>query len=243
MINPQNENDGSSRLRNVAVILAGGSGHRFAASQPKQFLPVKGKMLLEYSLETFVSHPAIDEVVVVAHPDYLDTIRNLCSQNSWLKVKQVLPGGQERYQSSLAAIDGCRSSNSCNLIFHDAARPLVSAQIITDVSEALRNHEAVNVAVPVVDTILETDESGCYVRNIPARQSLRATQTPQAFRFSVISEAYRRAMEAGPLQTTDDCGVVLRFMPEIPVFIVSGESRNFKVTYPEDLSRVAEMLV
>ena len=94
----------------------------------------------------------------------------------------------------------------------------------------------------MTDTVLQTDPSGNFIQNVPERCRLMASQTPQAFRFQLLQEAYRYAAAAGPIQTTDECGVILRFMPDVPVFIVPGDPRNFKVTYPEDLDRLALLL-
>lgn len=238
----QQKEDTADRIRNVAVVLAGGSGKRFGSTVPKQFMIVNGKMLLEYAVSTFEAHPAIDEIFVVAHSDYLEVVQNAVRQNGWRKVSRVLPGGKERYESTMAALQALPSSASCNLLLHDAARPLVSPQIITRVTEALRDHQAVDVAVPVTDTVLQTDATGHYIQQVPDRRSLMASQTPQAFHLQILQEAYRRAMAAGPMLNTDDCGVILQFMPEVPVFIVPGDPRNFKVTYPADLDRIAQML-
>lgn len=198
--------------------------------------------ILERSVWAFEAHPAIDEIAVVVHPDFLTEVSEMVSANGWRKVKHLLPGGRERYESSLAALRAYEKGPECNVLFHDAARPLVSSRMITDVVNALQNHQAVDVAVPVTDTILQTDDSGDFICAVPDRNTLRASQTPQAFRLSVIQEAYRRALASGPLATTDDCGVVLRFMPEIPIFIVPGEEANFKVTYPSDVTRLKQYL-
>lgn len=229
-------------LTNVAVVLAGGTGNRFGVERPKQFLQVGGMSILERSVWAFESHPAIDEIAVVVHPDYLTELSEMVLSNGWHKVMHVLPGGHERYESSLAALRAYEHAKVRNILFHDAARPLVSSRIISDVVNALQNHEAVDVAVPVTDTILQTDSTGEFISAVPDRNQLRASQTPQAFRQTVIQEAYRRALASGPLTTTDDCGVLLRYMPEVPVFIVPGEESNFKVTYPSDIIRLKQYL-
>lgn len=238
----QQRDNQSPSPHNVAVILAAGSGARFGHAVPKQFLTVNDRMVFEYSLETFEKHPAIDEILLVCHPDYLETAQSACSRNAWRKVSHILPGGRERYESAMAAISALQASNPCNVILHDAARPLLSAKIVTEVTEALQFHEAVNVAVPMTDTVLQTDPSGNHIQHVPDRCMLMASQTPQAFRFQILQEAYRRATAAGPIQTTDECGIILRFMPNVPVFIVPGDPRNFKVTYPDDLDRLALLL-
>lgn len=111
-------------------------------------------------------------------------------------------------------------------------RPLVSQRIIDDVCEALKQYEAIDVTVPAVDTIIEAE--GDHIASIPDRSRLQRGQTPQAFRLSVIAEAYKRALNDPNFKVTDDCGVVVKYMPEVPVHLVAGEESNMKLTYKED---------
>ncbi len=219
--------------RNIAVILAGGVGSRLGLSTPKQFFKVAGKMVIEHTLDTFERNPHIDEIAVVCNPVYVGDMENIVLRNGWKKVKKILKGGKERYDSSLSAIRAYEgSAEDVNLVFHDAVRPLVSERIIDDVCEALLSHEAIDVTVPAVDTIIEAE--GDRIAAIPDRSRLQRGQTPQAFRLSVISEAYRRALSDPDFKVTDDCGVVVKYMPEVPVFLVAGEESNMKLTYKED---------
>ena len=117
-------------------------------------------------------------------------------------------------------------------MFHDAVRPLVSQRIIDDVCEALKQYEAIDVTVPAVDTIIEAEND--HIASIPDRSRLQRGQTPQAFRLSVIAEAYKRALNDPNFKVTDDCGVVVKYMPEVPVHLVAGEESNMKLTYKED---------
>jgi 2-C-methyl-D-erythritol 4-phosphate cytidylyltransferase len=131
----------------------------------------------------------------------------------------------------------------CNVLFHDAARPLVDQRIIADCVAALDEHVALGVVVPTADTIVRLAE-GTMV-SIPPRESLGRCQTPQGFRLSVIRLAYERAavdLKAGTFSATDDCGLVLRYLPEVPVRAVAGSERNLKITYAGDL-RIAESLL
>ena len=225
---------------NVAVILAGGSGRRLGGDLPKQFLEVAGSKIIEHTLTAFDTHEGIDEIAVVCNPDYLDEMERVLSTGKWNKVRKVLPGGKERYHSSLAAIEAYPDDNIC-LLLHDAVRPLVSHRIITDCIEALHKWQAVTVAVPTTDTILVATEEET-VRSIPDRATLHNVQTPQGFRRGIIRLAYERALQDAAFRTTDDCGTVLRYLPEVPIHIVKGETSNLKVTYADDLT-VAEKLL
>lgn len=219
-------------IRNIAIVLAGGVGSRLGLSTPKQFFKVAGKMVIEHTLDTFERNPHIDEIAVVSNPVYVSDVENIVLRNGWKKVKKILKGGKERYDSSLSAIHAYEGSEEVNLVFHDAVRPLVSQRIIDDVCEALKTYEAIDVTVPAVDTIIEAE--GDHIASIPDRSRLQRGQTPQAFRLSVISEAYKRAFKDPDFKVTDDCGVVVKYMPEVPVHLVAGEESNMKLTYKED---------
>ncbi len=226
-------------MKNIAVILAGGSGTRLGADRPKQFLEAGGKTILEHAVDAFHNHEGIDEVLIVSNPAFLDVAEEIAARRGWCKLRAVLPGGKERSDSSLAAIDACRDEDA-NLILHDAVRPLVSESVITRVLAALETEKAVGVAVPCVDTILV--RNGDYLSETPDRTSLMRAQTPQAFRLDLLVEAYRRALADPAFRATDDCGVVKNYMPEIPIRLVEGEERNFKVTHPDDLEQLRRIL-
>lgn len=227
-------------MRNIAVILAGGIGSRMGGREPKQYMTVAGRTVMEHSIAAFQRHPMIDGIAVVAAEAYHDRIAECVRRDGFTKVTRLLPGGKERHFSSLQAIRAYEGED-CNLLFHDAVRPLVSQAVITRVVEALREHGAVDVAVPATDTMVEVDERGRVVA-VPARDRLRRVQTPQGFRREVIAEAYERALRDPNFTTTDDCGVVLRYMPEVEVVVVEGERKNIKLTYPEDIKWAEEWL-
>lgn len=220
---------------NIAVILAGGTGSRLGSQTPKQFLKVAGKMVIEHTIEVFEHNQHIDEIAIVVYPDYYSLIEEIVLKNHWKKVKKILKGGDERYLSSLSAISAYEQQPSTNLIFHDAVRPLVSNRIIDDVIEALKTHNAVDVVVPATDTIVEVDEKGEFITHIPNRRMLRRGQTPQAFRLTTIKKAYEIALSDPEFKSTDDCGAVVKYLPEETVFVVDGEESNMKLTYKEDI--------
>lgn len=221
-------------LRHVAVVLAGGVGSRAGFDKPKQFLEVAGRTVLEHSVDAFERNAHIDQIIVVSNPLFVDDVKALAQRNRWTKLVAILEGGKERYDSSLQAIRYCQQSGEdVNLLFHDAVRPLVSQRIINDVCEALRFHCAVNVSVPVTDTIIFQRKG--YIAGIPDRSQYHRSQTPQAFRLSIITEAYRRALLDPKFKVTDDCGVVKKYYPDEPIFLVDGDESNMKLTYRNDL--------
>ena len=213
--------------------MAGGSGSRFGADQPKQFLRVGGKSILAHTIEVFERHPLIDEIAIVTRADCIDETRQIVGEGRYAKVKRILTGGKERYHSSLAAIQAYPDDGDL-LLLHDAVRPLVSHRIITDCIEALGRYDAVDVAIPATDTIIRVDEHECIV-DTPPRAELRNVQTPQGFRLGTIRRAYAIGLQDPDFATTDDCGVVHRYLPGTPIYVVRGEVANIKITYPEDL--------
>jgi 2-C-methyl-D-erythritol 4-phosphate cytidylyltransferase len=235
-------------MRMVAVVLGGGTGQRIGAPLPKQLLGLGGRTLLEHCVAAFEQAPGVDEILVVMADGYVETARAMLADGGYRKVAGVIPGGVARPDSTrvaLAAIaasvsSACGDPADCGVLLHDAARPLVDQRIIADCVAALGVHEAAGVAVPASDTIVITDNG--VMHSMPRRETLWRCQTPQCFRLPVIARAHELASADPDFAPTDDCGVVLRYLPDVGVHIVPGNERNLKVTYPQDLA-VAEALL
>ena len=222
-------------METVAVILAAGSGSRTGLSTPKQFLPLGGKTVLEHSVQTFHDHPGIDQVVIVTSTEFIPKVQDMVKADNWTKVTAVLPGGKERFDSSLAAVHHFSNNPDLVMLFHDAARPLVSARIISDTLKAMETFNAVDVAIPAVDTIVQCDAAGTVMESVQNRNLLWRMQTPQGFRQKTIAKAYEIALMDSGFTATDDCGTVLRYLPHEKVGIVRGDEKNIKLTYADDL--------
>ena len=227
-------------MYNIAVVLAGGIGARVGGNMPKQLLPLAdGKTILEHSVDAFDEADCVDEVCIVMHPDYICEAEKLLKTNNWKKVRHIISGGKERWESSVNAIRKYQDILSedefatANILLHDAARPFVSQRIIADVCKALKEHEAVVVAIPSIDTVYEMQD-GCVAR-IPNRATIMRAQTPQAFRLPLITEAYDIALNSENMQVTDDCGIVHKNLPNTSIHIVLGEEKNKKITFKEDI--------
>ncbi len=217
---------------NIAVILAGGVGSRLEKSLPKQFFKVAGKMVMEHAVDAFEKNELINEIAIVISNHYTFMVEDMIIKNGWHKVKRILIGGEERYHSSLAAIKAYQNFKQANLIFHDAARPLISQRIITDVVKSMVSYNAVDVAINSADTIIEVKKD--IITSIPDRVKMRRGQTPQGFKQEVIARAYELALRDRDFKATDDCGIVSKYLPNEPIFVVQGEEVNMKLTYPED---------
>lgn len=236
--------------RNIAVILAGGIGSRAGAGLPKQLRALPdGRTVLQTCLDTFRACPMIDEICVVMHPDYMSYVP---------EGVHCIAGGKERWESSWNAIqwlamhDAQCTMYNVNILLHDCARPFVSQRILDDVCQALETHDAVTVAVPATDTMYVVGGSQCTMHDvrlvdIPDRKTMFRAQTPQAFHLDVIREAYEKMQADRPMENskwcmvnrpmvnpTDDCGILHRYMPEVPIYIVEGEESNRKLTFKED---------
>jgi 2-C-methyl-D-erythritol 4-phosphate cytidylyltransferase len=241
-------------MRMVAVVLGGGVGQRLGAGMPKQLLTLGGRTLVEHCVAAFEAAPGVDEIVVVMARGYTEPVEKMLAAGGFGKVSAVIEGGASRPESVRAALAAIAASvggagaggagldglGDCGVLLHDAARPLVDQRIIADCVAALDEHEAAGVAVPASDTMVVT-QGGVMVSQ-PSRDGLLRCQTPQCFRLPVIALAHERAAADPGFSPTDDCGVVLRYLPEVPVHVVPGSERNIKVTYPQDLA-VAEALL
>ncbi|WP_159541057.1 bifunctional cytidylyltransferase/SDR family oxidoreductase [Aeromicrobium sp. 9AM] len=226
-----------TELRNVAVVLAGGTGTRVGLSIPKQLIKIAGKTIIEHTIAAFQASPLIDEIVILMAPGHLDPVRAIVQNGGYGKVTQIVEGGETRNESTSRALEAL-GSDECNVLFHDAVRPLVSQTIIGDVVAALATHEAVDTAIPSADTVVQvhdTPDETNTISDVLPRHLLRRGQTPQAFRLSVIRKAYELAWQDPDFTATDDCTVVLRYLPEVPIAVVQGHERNMKVTEPIDV--------
>ena len=218
---------------NVAILLAGGVGARVGMDIPKQLIKIGGRTILEHTLSALDSHAQVDEIIIMMAPGHLDAVHAILRAGDYAKVSRVLEGAATRNGTTLKALDSL-GDRDCKVLLHDAVRPLVSARIISECFEALDRYDAVDVAIPSADTIIEVTPENT-IREIPPRATMRRGQTPQAFRASVIKEAYRIAATDDEFVATDDCTVVLRYLPDVPIWVVQGDERNMKVTDPIDV--------
>ena len=218
---------------NVAVILAGGIGSRIGLDIPKQLVKLAGKTILEHTLTAVHSHDQIQEILVLMPATHLDEVSFLRDKYRFPKIKALLSGGSTRNESTQIAIEFL-GNRDCNVLFHDAVRPFITREIITNCLSALIDFEAVDTGIASADTIIQVDSED-FIQQIPPRSSLRRGQTPQAFRLTTIRDAYVKANQDPNFSATDDCTVVLRYLPETKIKVVDGDVSNMKITEPIDL--------
>ena len=219
-------------LRTVAVVLAGGVGSRLGLDVPKQMVKIAGKTILEHTVDALHSSDVVDEVVLMMTAGWTEQTATLLGTR-YPKLTRILEGGATRNETTRKVI-AALGDDECKVLLHDAVRPLLDERIIVDCVRALDHADAVDVVIPSSDTIVRVDERG-VIADIPDRTMLRRGQTPQAFRLSVLREAYRLAASDPDFQASDDCGVVLRYLPHVPIVTVQGAEHNLKVTHPVDL--------
>lgn len=176
----------ASRRPTVAVVLAGGTGQRVGLAIPKQLLTIAGKSILEHTLRIFENAPDVDDVIVMMAPDHVAAAERIIAASGLRKVSRVVPGGATRSATTrlalLAAGERLADGEDCNILLHDAVRPLVSQRVVRECVEALGRYRAVDVAIPSSDTIIVTrthGDDGEFVTRIPDRARLRRGRPPR----------------------------------------------------------------
>lgn len=223
-------------MKSYAVILGGGSGRRMEASVNKIFLPLRGIPAIIRSIAPFTGLCA--GAVVVAAEHEVEEMKAILRRYGMDRfVKAVVPGGSERQHSVFNGLSALPADAECVLI-HDGARALVTEAIIQRAMESVEKHGSGIASVPVVDTIKRAQGDG-LVLETPDRSSLRAMQTPQAFKRELILEAHRRAQQDDFLGT-DDASLLEH--AGMPVYLCEGDRENLKLTTPTDLA-LAEVIL
>ena len=215
----------------VAVVLAGGSGKRMNADVRKQYLLIKEKPVLYYSLKAF-EDSAVDEIVLVVGAGEIDYCRQeIVEKYGFRKVKSIVTGGKERYHSVFEGLKAVQ--NADYVLIHDGARPFVDDEIIHRTMSAVKEYQACVVGMPVKDTIKIADDKQ-YAKETPERKYVWMVQTPQAFSYHLIYDAYEKMLQNENTAITDDA-MVLESMTSHQVRLIEGNYRNIKITTPEDL--------
>lgn len=220
----------------TALLLAGGVGERAGRGVPKQLANLDGVTVLERAVAVFARHRRIDRIVVVMPADLIERGTLL------IPGVTVVAGGNSRQSSAARGLALIGDDNALVLI-HDVARPFLPAEVIDRCLDALQTYHAVGTVIDSADTVYQISQDSAVdeLVEVPERQTIRRAQTPQGFRCGVIRDAHRRAIEAGS-ESTDDCSVVLRHRPDVPIALVAGDETNFKLTTAADFARAKQLL-
>lgn len=223
--------DSPTLPRTAAIIVAAGRGLRAGAGGPKQYRSIAGRTVIARALSAFCEHADVFAVQPVVNPD--DT-EMFAAAVAGLAARPAVSGGATRQASVLAGLEALVDQKPDIVLVHDAARPFVSAAVITRAIEAAGRTGAAVPAIPVTDTIKQVDAAGSVIAT-PNRAELRIAQTPQAFRYDVILDAHRRAARDGRSDFTDDAA--LAEWAGLTVATFEGDAANMKLTTPEDFVR------
>ncbi|OEU75284.1 MAG: 2-C-methyl-D-erythritol 4-phosphate cytidylyltransferase [Desulfuromonadales bacterium C00003107] len=213
------------------LIPAAGMGRRMGATVNKQYLPLNGRPILGHTIALFDEHPLIDKIYVITPADEFELCRReVLEPGNFCKVQGLVPGGAERQDSVRNGLQACAAGPDDIVLIHDGVRPLLQPELIDRLVAEVQERGACLVGVPVKDTIKQVADG--RIEGTPDRSGLWQAQTPQAFRYGQILEAYRRAQQDG-FRGTDDASLVERL--GLPVTVIAGSYRNIKLTTPEDL--------
>ena len=225
-------------MKNAVIVVAAGRGARARSETPKQYCLLGGRSVLARSLEAYLGHPAIDCVQPVIHRDDASRFAAIAGEIGAEKLLAPVFGGESRQQSVLAGLEALLEYAPRIVLIHDAARPLVSRQIIGRVLEALERGPACLAAMPVADTLKV--EADVHVARTLDRRGLWRAQTPQGFHFAAILEAHRAAAAQSEDSFTDDASIAE--WRGLPALLVMGSERNIKLTTPEDFDMAERLL-
>jgi len=220
-----------SRMSQTGVVIAG-AGISQRMGEDKVFMYLAGKPLLAWSVDVCQSCELVNQIAIVLHETKLDLGRRLVTERGWSKVVEVCPGGDRRQDSvrhGLSKLKGCDW-----VIIHDGARPFLTLELIRDGLEAAKSTGAAVAAVPVTDTV-KRGGSDLMVKETLNRQELWAAQTPQIFRFDIITKAHEQIKD----DVTDGAGMVEQLGYKVKLYM--GSYGNIKITTPQDLA-LAEVI-
>ncbi len=235
-------------IRTIAIVLAAGQGKRMNSKKAKQYLLLRDKPILYYSLKAF-QESRIDHIILVTGGADKDYVRQeIVEKYRFTKVSSIVEGGKERYHSVYNGLQAAKqyTSGESYVFIHDGARPFVTEDMIEQAYTCVKKTDACVIGMPVKDTIKIADEAG-YAANTPKRSLVWMIQTPQVFALSLITGAYeelinreKQLLQDG-VQITDDACVVELFT-DCRVKLIEGSYENIKITTPEDL-KVAEQFL
>lgn len=229
-------------MSNIALIIAGGSGARMHQNIPKQFLTVNEKPVIVYTLEAFQKHADIDVIAVVCIEGWENVLQAYSNQFNITKLKLIIPGGkngQDSIRNGLFKLEKYYSDDDIVLI-HDAIRPMVSAEIISDCIVTTRQQGCAIACIPCAEAMLKTKDGVISEGSYP-RDHLKRSQTPQGFPLGKICNIHRRALEAGIVNSVASCTLMIEMGEQ--VYFSAGSEKNIKLTTVEDIDIFKALLL
>lgn len=221
-------------MANVGLLIAGGSGNRMHQDIPKQFITVNERPVIVYTLEAFENHPEIDAIAVVCIEGWEQVLWAYAKQFNITKLKYIVPGGkngQDSIRNGVMELEKHFNADDLVLV-HDAIRPMVSAEIISDNIRVARKYGNAITVIPCAEAMMQTEDGVVSVGSYP-RDRLKRTQTPQAFKIGDICDLHRRALEAGITNSVASCTLKIEMGEQ--VYFSAGSEKNIKLTTVEDI--------
>lgn len=216
-------------MRTFAIIPAGGKGKRTGKNLPKQYLKIFGKEIIAYTLEVFHKSPLIDEIIIAAEPSYFSRLLKIKEKYKLSKISKIIPGGKERQDSVFNALSAIQAKKTDIVLVHDAARPFLSAKILSEAIIAAKKKGNAVVCIKARDTLINGD--GC-VENYINRDTVYYVQTPQIFKYADLTAAFEKAKAENFIGTDESA---LAKNAGFTVNIVEGSLLNFKITTADDI--------
>ena len=221
-------------MANIALIIAGGAGNRMHQDIPKQFITVNEKPVIIYTLEAFEKHPEIDAIAAVCIEGWEQVLQAYAKQFNITKLQHVIPGGQngqDSIRNGVMVLEKHFASDDFVLI-HDAIRPMVCAEIISDNIRVARTYGNAITVIPCAEAMMQTEDGSVSVGSYP-RDKLKRTQTPQAFKLGDICDLHRRALKAGITNSVASCTLKIEMGEQ--VYFSTGSEKNIKLTTVDDI--------
>ena len=229
-------------MANIALIIAGGSGERMGQDIPKQFLTVNEKPVIIYTLEAFQKHADINEIAVVCLEGWEQVLRAYAKQFNISKLNDVITGGangQESIKNGIFALEKHCGADDIVLV-HDAIRPMVSAEIISDCIVKTKRYGCAIATIPCAEAMLRTDDGEISSGSYP-RDRLKRTQTPQGFKLGELCELHREALDKGVTNSIASCTLMIEMGRQ--VYFSAGSEKNLKLTTVEDIDIFKALLL
>ncbi len=221
-------------MSNIGLIIAGGSGNRMHQDIPKQFITVNERPVIVYTLEVFEKHPEIDTIAVVCIEGWEQVLWAYAKQFNITKLQYVVPGGKNGQESICNGVYELEKHYDKEdiVLIHDAIRPMVSAEIISDNIRVAREFGNAITVIPCAEAMMQTEDGAVSTGSYP-RDRLKRTQTPQAFHIGDICNLHRRALEAGITNSVASCTLKIEMGEQ--VYFSAGSEKNIKLTTVEDI--------
>lgn len=222
-------------MKNIALIIAGGVGARMNQDIPKQFINVCDKPIIVYTMEAFQKHPSIDAIEVVCLEGWHDVLRAYAKQFGITKLENIVNGGnngQDSIRNGLYDIASRYSDDDDIVLIHDAIRPMLSSDVISDSIRVCRQFGNSITVVPCTAAMLRTEDSISSESQVP-RDNLKITQTPQTFFIKDIVEAHKEALDKGITNSVASCTMYIELGRKL--YMSVGSEKNLKLTTPEDI--------